>query len=70
MRKFRPINNVQITCATCPQQAEAITEFLNKHADHLGCKFTQDGCTVRATRIKPSRIQYIIGVIAGYLLSK
>ena len=69
-RRFPPIPNVQITCANCPQQAEKIVNFLNQHHTDLGVTFhIQNSCIVVADRIKESRIAYIQGVIAGYLLN-
>lgn len=71
MRKFKPIPNVSITCASCPQQAEQIVNFLNQHRTVLGLTFhVQSQRIVVADFIKQSQIGYIQGVIAGFLLSK
>ena len=70
-RRFLPIPNVRITCATCAKQAEQIINFLNRHADDLSCNlFYVRDCVIYATAIKESQIGYVQGVIAGYLLSK
>lgn len=70
MQKFRPIPNVRLTNATCLNQAEQIVNFLNSNSSTLGCTFYRRECAIYATSIKQSRIDYILGVIAGFVLSK
>jgi len=71
MRKFLPIPNVRLTCANSDKQAEQIVNFLNSHYSDLGVSFhIENGCVICADCIKQSRIDYILGVIAGFLLSK
>jgi hypothetical protein len=70
MEKFRPIPNVRLTNATCLHQAEQIVTFLNSHSSELHCTFYARDCMIYATSIKQSRIDYILGVIAGFILSK
>lgn len=70
MRKFQPIHNTPIACATDPGQAERIVNFLNKNAGEIGCTFYVNGCVICAARIKPTHIVYVQGIIAGHLLTK
>ena len=73
MSRFDPISNVILVCANSPHQAESIVTFLNCHADDLGCNssfYVRDECVVCAASIKPTRIDYILGVVKGFLLSK
>lgn len=71
MRKFQPITNVRLVCANCEQQAEKIANFVNSHADELGVTVhVENSCVIYADSIKESHITYILGVIAGFLLSK
>jgi hypothetical protein len=73
MSRFDPLYHIRMTCTTDPRQAAYIVEFLNKHTEELSCNNTSfyvRDCNVYATCIKPSRIEFINGVIIGFLLSK
>ncbi len=71
MRKFLPISNVRLTCANSKQQAEQIVNFINTNQSSLGVTcHIENECVICADLIKESRINYILGVIAGFLLSK
>ena len=70
MRRFQPIPNVRLTCATSEQQAEKIVSFINTNQASLGVTVhIENKCVVCADLIKESRIKYILGVVAGFLLS-
>lgn len=71
MHKFQPLTNVRLTCANSQQQAENIVNFVNSHADELGVTVhIENNCVVYADSIKLTSIDYILGVIAGHLLTK